>query len=91
MDTWLVPAGLILYALGAFVQIAQEWRARGLTDTSYPVLLLLAAGPGCLAYAAVDGHARLLVIAATVAPAVLALGLVALKLRDRLRTLRLLP
>lgn len=40
--------GIIILLLAAYVQIIEEWQARGLTDTSYKVLALLCAGPAIL-------------------------------------------
>jgi NADH:ubiquinone oxidoreductase subunit 4 (subunit M) len=42
--------GLLILLLADYVQIAEEWTARGLTDTSYKVCCLLISGPLCIAY-----------------------------------------
>ena len=40
-----ILAGLLLLLAADYIQIAEEWKARGLTDTSYKVVLSLIAGP----------------------------------------------
>ena len=45
----LIALAVILIA--DYVQIAEEWGKRGLTDTSFKVLALLIAGPAILVYA----------------------------------------
>lgn len=81
----LIIAGIVLFSLGGFIQIVEEWRARGLTDTSYKSLCCLAAGPALIGYAAIDGR-EYAVAAAAALPALLAAAMIALKLRDRLRS-----
>lgn len=49
MDFDLIALAVILFA--DYLQIAEEWNARGITDTSFKVLTLLAAGPAILVYA----------------------------------------
>ncbi|HXF91173.1 MAG TPA: hypothetical protein VNK46_00315 [Nitrospiraceae bacterium] len=41
---WLMPFALLALLAGSALQIAEEWRSRGLTDTSYVSLLCTAAG-----------------------------------------------
>lgn len=82
---WLLPIGLAVYALGAFLQIAEEWAERGLTDTSYTSLACLVVGPSCVALWAFHAHS-LWVALLTVVPAGLAFGLFLWKLRYLVRT-----
>jgi hypothetical protein len=49
LDFDLIALAVILFA--DYLQIAEEWKARGITDTSFKVLTLLAAGPAILIYA----------------------------------------
>jgi hypothetical protein len=42
--------GLLLLLVANYLQIAEEWRQRGLTDTSFKVILLLIVGPAMVAY-----------------------------------------
>lgn len=85
VTVWLLPAGLILYALGAFLQIAEEWRQRGLTDTSYRSLICLVAGPTLVAIWALSLQ-HWAIAAITYIPGLLAAVLLGLKVRDLLRT-----
>lgn len=85
IEAWLLPVGLALYGLGAFLQIAEEWRERGLTDTSYTSLACLAVGPALVALWALGAHSAW-VAAATALPAALAAGLFLWKLRYLIRT-----
>lgn len=41
---WLSELGVLCLAASSLKQIAEEWTTRGLTDTSYSALLLLAIG-----------------------------------------------
>jgi len=45
-----ISIGLMAILIANYLQIAEEWKQRGLTDTSYRVMFLLAVGPGCAAY-----------------------------------------
>jgi len=47
-----ILAGLLLILAADYVQIAEEWTARGLTDTSYKVVACLIVGPLLMAYGA---------------------------------------
>lgn len=85
MTPWLLPVGLVFYALGAFLQIAEEWQERGLTDTSYTSLACLTVGPGLLALWAFQAHSPWLAVV-TALPAALAVGLFFWKLRYLIRT-----
>jgi len=49
LDFDLIALAIIL--LADYLQIAEEWNSRGVTDTSFKVLTLLAAGPAILIYA----------------------------------------
>ena len=82
---WLLPVGLIFYALGAFLQIAEEWQERGLTDTSYTSLACLTLGPGLLALWAFQTHSLWMAVV-TAAPAALAASLFLWKFRYLIRT-----
>ena len=42
--------GLTLILAADYLQILEEWKTRGLTDTSVKVLLMLIAGPALIAY-----------------------------------------
>lgn len=46
--------GVIIILVANYLQIAEEWKQRGLTDTSYRVILLLCAGPSLVAKAFYD-------------------------------------
>jgi hypothetical protein len=81
----MLSLGLALYAAGAFLQIAEEWRQRGPTDTSYVSLAALVAGPGLVALAVVGTQHWGLVLV-TALPSALAAWLLAWKLRDALRS-----
>lgn len=85
MSSYLLPLGMILYGLGAFLQIAEEWKERGLTDTSFKSLLCLTLGPGLVAYHAIQTHGLSLAIASA-APAALAAVLLYLKLSAVVRS-----
>jgi hypothetical protein len=83
----LLALGLLLYACGAFLQIAEEWPARGLSDTSYQALTFLVLGPGLIAaWAWESQHPALVTV--TALPAALAGVGIALKARDTARTWR---
>ena len=49
LDFDLVALAVIL--LADYLQIVEEWSIRGITDTSFKVLTLLAVGPSILVYA----------------------------------------
>jgi hypothetical protein len=49
MNAYLAIGALLLLAAN-YLQIAEEWRQRGLTDTSFKVILLLILGPALVAY-----------------------------------------
>ena len=95
---WLMPIGVLLLSLGAFKDIAEEWPARGLTDTSYSTLALLVAGEltlaGFAAWFSVDGCLDLppaVLVTSIVMPSIEALvfaTMAGLKLRDRRRSRR---
>lgn len=78
---WLLPTGLFIYGLGAFIQIWEEWGARGLTDTSFKSLFLLCLGPALIAFYAfkLDNPAISIV---TVLPAITAAIMFLAKLVD---------
>lgn len=82
----LVGLGLACYALGAVWQDLADWRAHGVTDLRYSALLLLIAGPGLLAYVALERHPVWAGLAG--APAVTSAAMLAIKLRDRRRSRR---
>lgn len=44
MTDWLADIGALCLAASALKQIWEEWPTRGITDTSYSALLLLAVG-----------------------------------------------
>jgi hypothetical protein len=48
LDFDLVALTVIL--LANYIQIAEEWKSRGITDTSFKVLTLLITGPAILIY-----------------------------------------
>jgi len=60
LDLDLVALAVILFA--DYLQIAEEWNARGITDTSFKVLTLLAVGPAILVYARWNSSAQWVLI-----------------------------
>lgn len=80
-----ILAGLLLLLAADYIQIAEEWKARGLTDTSYKVVLSLIAGPLCIAYGFKDiGQAPYAYLFTGLA--VCAGIMLSLKLRDFIQT-----
>mgnify|MGYP001601445993 CR=1 FL=1 len=84
---WLLPTGLVLYAAGAIWGIAEEWRDRGLTDTSFPSLLLLSVGPALIALWAWSAG-RPATALTVLLPTGAFLVMILCKARDRLRMRR---
>ncbi len=78
---WLSELGVLCLAASSLKQIAEEWKTRGLTDTSYPALALLAIGSLALVL-----HAALIEQSWTAGvpaiPLTLAIGLLYLKVKD---------
>ena len=78
---WLSELGVLCLAASALKQIQEEWRTRGLTDTSYSALLLLALGSLALVL-----HAAMVEQSWTAGvpalPLALALGLLFMKAKD---------
>jgi len=82
---WMLPVGLVLYAGSSLLQIAEEWKTRGLTDTSFTSLALLIVGCGLIgASVMLRGHAWAEL--AVLAPAGVAVTLFAMKVRDNWRS-----
>ena len=104
---WLAPVGIVVLAFGGLLQIWEEWEARGLTDTSYRSLLLMAAGPAMIALGVAFGlgpalvglgmhqvHAVILIVVTVLvclASSGLSLWFIYSKLYDFARTRRWLP
>jgi hypothetical protein len=79
LDFDLIALAVIL--LADYLQIAEEWKSRGITDTSFKVLTLLAAGPAILIYARWNTSAQWVLIGFAVL-SVFACILFFIKLRD---------
>lgn len=81
----LIAVGLLIYGVGAFIQIAEEWQSRGLTDTSFRSLGCLVLGPGLISYSAFSNYSWFIGISSLL-PTCLALYLFTLKAKDAIRT-----
>lgn len=79
LDLDLVALAVILFA--DYLQIAEEWSSRGVTDTSFKVLTLLAAGPAILVYARWGTSAQWILIGFSVL-SIFACILFLIKLKD---------
>jgi hypothetical protein len=84
MNTYIL-IGLLALLLADYVQILEEWSARGLSDTSYKVCCLLIGGPLCIAYGFMQSNDAVL---ASVFLGLSCCGgvMLAVKIRDLLRT-----
>ena len=82
---FIAGAGIILFRAGSLMQIAEEWKDRGLTDTSYGSLLLMAGGSTLIAIsAAITQHWFIAVL--SFVP--IEWTMIYLKLKDHLRSRR---
>lgn len=89
--TWLLPFALLCLVLGPAIQIVEEWRQRGLTDTSYLALSCSALGgvlmwPVILALPIEDCAIRTVALLVAGASAVAAVAGFYLKARPGVRT-----
>ena len=84
MNSFILTGILVLLAAD-YLQILEEWTARGLTDTSYKVCMLLIGGPLCIAYGfKMDGSTNLSYLFLGVA--ICGSLMLLLKLRDFIHT-----
>lgn len=79
LDLDLIALAVIL--LADYLQIAEEWSSRGVTDTSFKVLALLAAGPAILVYARWNTSAQWVIVGFSVL-SLFACALFLVKLKD---------
>ena len=84
----LSAVGLFILGLGAFMQIWDHWKVRGLVDTSYRSLLLIGFGSFVLAVSSFVAKHDIEIVVIAAAGFVLAIYLIGLKIKDFYNTLR---
>jgi hypothetical protein len=84
MNQWVL-IGILALLAADYVQIVEEWKTRGLTDTSYKVLVLLVSAPAMIAYGFYSLHSLELAVVFGMF-AVFSSLMLLLKLKDTLLT-----
>lgn len=80
-SVWILPFSVFLVAIGIVVSIAEEWKAKGLTDTSIATLVMWTVGlTGVLAHGMIQKIDNLFIV--TVVPIAIFVGCIVMKIRD---------